>query len=526
MKLKTYHFLFIIVLIFFNSSATAEESSQKRNWTYDNHTLKIYDCEFIIPDEFDIVDSFTDENNIGFLTESEDARIVFTLENERHKYTPETLAKIYKENTDYPLLSLFDPSGLSEEIRYASTEMIQTKKQFALICHYIYNYYYEEHIDGILLYNNLYSKSLYIEFINFSKSPSKYNEQFETMINKAIPHTSQERVVLDKHYEWTKEGNTLTICNAQFTIPTIFDVIYEDKSTLDTAAFYPSLEDAYATITITGKPRNGQPIKNLYGTKQYYSKKQELTNVNLPATIEKTEQATTLYYTQEQSNYHINYEAIIYSDQNIYTVNLIYDTIDKSYYDYKNIFLDLVHSIILMDPSSKTDLSVSWLCPSCSNQANGNFCNNCGQPKPAADHLTNKSTPTPEPVITPSAPPTSIPASTTTPRQTQNPELSSGKYGKWYSFGLGKLLPNPSMVFGRPIESDPTLKINTDTRFMELIQQATNEDFERYIAALQTYGFNNNINRIGLIFEADDSDNHHIMVGIVVDEISVHIEKK
>lgn len=75
-------------------------------------------------------------------------------------------------------------------------------------------------------------------------------------------------------------------------------------------------------------------------------------------------------------------------------------------------------------------------------------------------------------------------------------------YKKWYDFGLGQYLPDPAEIIGRKLEPYNNIQINTDSMFSEFLSGASKEDYELYVEALKTFGYNENIQSYGVGYTA------------------------
>ena len=109
------------------------------------------------------------------------------------------------------------------------------------------------------------------------------------------------------------------------------------------------------------------------------------------------------------------------------------------------------------EPTSALPATDEWECPNCGNKATGNFCNNCGSPKP-----TEESIPSTESKI---------------------------DFTPWFSFGVGKFLPKPVLASGEDLVYDNTVRYNLDEIFYYSVKNAAREDFENYKGLLVAAGF-------------------------------------
>ena len=84
-------------------------------------------------------------------------------------------------------------------------------------------------------------------------------------------------------------------------------------------------------------------------------------------------------------------------------------------------------------------------------------------------------------------------------------------YSQWYNFGMGQLLPNPSEVFEREIESTDHLRTNEKYGFSEELENVSIEECEKYEDACIAFGFKME-ERIGTDIFAKDSDGHELYI--------------
>lgn len=74
---------------------------------------------------------------------------------------------------------------------------------------------------------------------------------------------------------------------------------------------------------------------------------------------------------------------------------------------------------------------------------------------------------------------------------------ASASYKKWYDFGLGQYLPDPTDIIGRKLEPYNNIQINTSSTFSEFLADATKDEYNLYVDALKTFGYNENIQSYG-----------------------------
>ena len=70
-------------------------------------------------------------------------------------------------------------------------------------------------------------------------------------------------------------------------------------------------------------------------------------------------------------------------------------------------------------------------------------------------------------------------------------------YKKWYDFGLGQYLPDPTEVIGRKLEPYNSIQINTSSTFSEFLAGATKDEYDLYVEALKSFGYRENIQSYG-----------------------------
>lgn len=58
-----------------------------------------------------------------------------------------------------------------------------------------------------------------------------------------------------------------------------------------------------------------------------------------------------------------------------------------------------------------------------------------------------------------------------------------------YDYGLGQLVPDPSILFGREIEKDRGVFANSNLIFMTYIRDCSEEEYFAYVDAIKAYGF-------------------------------------
>jgi hypothetical protein len=80
-----------------------------------------------------------------------------------------------------------------------------------------------------------------------------------------------------------------------------------------------------------------------------------------------------------------------------------------------------------------------------------------------------------------------------------------GTFSPWYDYGLGKILPSPTLFLGHAYARDGEF-MNSDFAFMESVGIMTSEEFDRYASFLIECGFKNNVDRFLDCFSAENSD--------------------
>lgn len=90
----------------------------------------------------------------------------------------------------------------------------------------------------------------------------------------------------------------------------------------------------------------------------------------------------------------------------------------------------------------------------------------------------------------------------------------SSDYEKWYEYGLGQYLPSPTDVFGREPAYSRDNQVNTDDLFTEIIDDVSDEEFDKYCDAAMAYNFTVDVEKTQWTFSAI-SENGRFMLNIV-----------
>ena len=96
----------------------------------------------------------------------------------------------------------------------------------------------------------------------------------------------------------------------------------------------------------------------------------------------------------------------------------------------------------------------------------------------------------------------------------------------WYNYGLGQLVPNPSQFFGREIEKDREIFINSDGIFMTYIRDCSEEEYYAFVDAVKAYGFDAEIfEESSNWYSARNEQGHKARIVYVYPDINVEIDK-
>lgn len=114
------------------------------------------------------------------------------------------------------------------------------------------------------------------------------------------------------------------------------------------------------------------------------------------------------------------------------------------------------------------------------------------------------------------------------PEPTEKPSgRTTGKYKPWYPYGLGQYMPYPDDVFGRPVQNDSLLRLNTESSFMETLLGCDGSDYAMYKSACMEIGFTYEVAEVSIYyFTAKDSVGRSITLSLIGDRLTILAESE
>ena len=101
--------------------------------------------------------------------------------------------------------------------------------------------------------------------------------------------------------------------------------------------------------------------------------------------------------------------------------------------------------------------------------------------------------------------------------------IEEGEIPSWFDYGMAIYAPNPDFLFGREVSYKDNVFGNTSNTLVAMLDDCTEEEYNKYVDAIIKYGFTDVIKREDRWYEAKNAEGVEARIVYIKPDINISI---